>query len=140
MLRRIPTIGRTYRHIARYGEILAVFVKYGFGGLVAALRFERYLPRGMRRLATAENPDIRRLSNGDRLRMAFTELGPTFVKLGQFMSNRPDVLPPDIVSALRELQDSVTPFPAEESALVVEKEFGRPASELFESFSTEPFA
>jgi ubiquinone biosynthesis protein len=104
------------------------------------MHFERYLPRGMRRLGKVRDPAIHQLSNGDRLRLAFTELGPTFVKLGQFMSNRPDVLPPDIVAALKGLQDSVAPFPAEESAHILEKEFGRQASELFAKFASEPFA
>jgi len=111
MFRRIPTIGRTYRQIARYGEIMSVFIKYGLGDLLATLRLERYLPPGLR---PAAKPDanLHHLSHGDRLRLAFAELGPTFIKLGQFMSNRPDVLPQEIISALRQLQDSVAPFPA----------------------------
>lgn len=80
------------------------------------------------------------LSHGDRLRLAFTELGPTFIKLGQFMSNRPDVLPQEIITALRQLQDSVEPFPAEESVRILEKEFGKPVTEIFSDFSKDPFA
>jgi ubiquinone biosynthesis protein len=139
MFRRIPTIGRTYRHIARYGEIIAVFVKYGLEDLLASIRVERLLPRGMRRLPRPD-ASVRALAHGERIRMAFTELGPTFIKLGQFMSNRPDVLPPEIIAALRGLQDSVRPFDQEESIAIIEKELRKPVTGLFAEFSHEPVA
>ncbi|HUI92632.1 MAG TPA: AarF/UbiB family protein [Chitinivibrionales bacterium] len=137
MVRRIPTIGRTYRHIARYGEIIGILVKYGFDDLLATFQLDRRLNlRGQK----GTDPGVRQLSRGNRLRMAFSELGPTFIKLGQFMSSRPDVLPPEIIVALRDLQDSVTPFDPQEAVHVLERELQKPVVELFAEFSEVPVA
>ena len=139
MFRRIPTIGRTYRQIARYGEMMSVLIKYGLGDLLSTFRPALHLP--FKSGASSRAPSsVNTLSRGDRIRMAFVELGPTFIKLGQFMSNRPDVVPPEIIVALRQLQDNVAPFPAEESVKVLEKEFGKPVSGIFADFAKEPFA
>lgn len=140
MLRRIPTFGRTYRHFARYGEIITVFIKYGLGDLFASIRLERLLPWGKSRFKAKPDANLEKLSHGDRIRMALSELGPTFVKLGQFMSNRPDVLPPEIILALRDLQDSVTPFDSEEAIHILEQELGRPVDQVFKEFNRTPHA
>jgi ubiquinone biosynthesis protein len=140
MLRRIPTIGRTYRHITRYGEIITVFMKYGLGDLFASIRLERLLPRGKSRFLAKPDATLKKLSRGDRIRMALSELGPTFVKLGQFMSNRPDVLPPEIISALRDLQDAVTPFDSDEAIRILEHELHRPVDRIFKDFNRTPLA
>ncbi len=104
------------------------------------MRLERLLPRGKRRFIAKEDASLTKLSRGDRIRMALTELGPTFVKLGQFMSNRPDVLPPEIITALRDLQDAVAPFDPEESIRILEQEFHKPVAELFARFDRAPIA
>lgn len=77
---------------------------------------------------------------GERLRLVLQDLGTTFVKLGQIVSTRPDLVPEEIVSELKKLQDDVKPFPTEEAREVVERELGAPIEELFVEFGAEPLA
>ncbi|HEX5374018.1 MAG TPA: ubiquinone biosynthesis regulatory protein kinase UbiB [Aquabacterium sp.] len=77
---------------------------------------------------------------GVRLRVAMERLGPIFVKFGQMLSTRRDLLPPDVADELAKLQDQVPPFPAEESVKLVEKALGKPVSVLFKSFDVQPVA
>ncbi|MGB0221565.1 MAG: ubiquinone biosynthesis regulatory protein kinase UbiB [Sinimarinibacterium flocculans] len=77
---------------------------------------------------------------GERLRLALEELGPVFVKFGQALSTRPDLVPPDIAGQLALLQDRVPPFPAAEARRVIEAELGRPVEQLFASFDDTPLA
>lgn len=77
---------------------------------------------------------------GLHLRRALEELGPTFVKLGQVLSTRPDLVPPDVLRELERLQDRVPPFPYEEAAAQIERELGRPIHQLFARFEPRPLA
>ena len=129
-----------YRHISRYGEIASVLVKYGFGDLLSRLNIEKYLSVGKRLFRVKQRKHLEAISRWDRVRMALEELGPTFIKLGQFASNRPDILPPELIASLEKLQDSVPPFPESEAVMIVENELGKPVWELFEHFSEKPIA
>jgi Predicted unusual protein kinase len=121
-----------YRHIGRYGEIVSVLVKYGFGDLISRLKIERYLSAGRRILRVGQKKEIaERFSRWDRIRMALEELGPTFIKLGQFASNRPDILPPELIDSLERLQDSVFAFPDCEAHSIINEELGNPVENLF---------
>lgn len=77
---------------------------------------------------------------GERLRLALQELGPIYIKFGQIVSTRRDMLAPDIADALAMLQDQVAPFDGNRARQIVERELGKPVSECFKSFSTEPLA
>lgn len=77
---------------------------------------------------------------GERLRLALEALGPVFVKFGQALSTRPDILPPDVAAELAKLQDQVPPFPGEQARQIVERELGAPIDELFAEFDTTPLA
>ena len=81
-----------------------------------------------------------KLSRGDRLRLALEELGPVFVKFGQILSTRRDLLPDDMAESLKQLQDRVPPFPSEQARGIIEKSLGAPVSELFAEFSPDPMA
>ncbi|KPQ02998.1 ubiquinone biosynthesis regulatory protein kinase UbiB [Marinobacter sp. HL-58] len=81
-----------------------------------------------------------KLDRGDRLRLAFEELGPVFVKFGQILSTRRDLLPDDMALSLKNLQDKVPPFPGEVAQGIIEKSLGAPVAELFAEFSREPMA
>lgn len=81
-----------------------------------------------------------KLSRGDRLRLALEELGPVFVKFGQILSTRRDLLPDDMADALKQLQDRVPPFPGDTARQIIESALGKPVSELFSEFSAEPMA
>ncbi|MDK2925130.1 MAG: ubiquinone biosynthesis protein [Bacillota bacterium] len=109
--------------------------RYGFGYLIDQLDLKELLSPfdRARRMAEQEAP-----SRGVRLRRALTDLGPTFIKLGQLLSTRPDLLPPDVVSELAKLQDRVPPFPFAEVRQVIAAELGQEVDEVFASFDPEP--
>nr|WP_282451792.1 ubiquinone biosynthesis regulatory protein kinase UbiB [Marinobacter koreensis] len=81
-----------------------------------------------------------KLNRGDRLRLALEELGPVFVKFGQILSTRRDLLPDDMAESLKHLQDRVPPFPSDTARDIIETSLGRPVSELFSEFSADPMA
>ena len=135
-------IDRTYRNIRRYRQIVAVFIKYGFGGLLEQLNLDYYVALGKSLLNRQHirREELIRYTPGERLRLALEELGPTFVKLGQLLSTRPDLVPPEILVELRKLQDQVPGFSYAEAREQIESALGRPLSELFREFSPTPVA
>lgn len=136
MFPRISKLSRTYRHIGRYRQIVTVLVKYGFGQVVDDLRVRRYLRLGRGQVKAQD--DSRDLAV--RIRLALEELGPTFVKLGQLLSTRPDLVPLRIVQELEKLQDRAPAFPAGEARRIAEQALGRPLAEVFSEFDPEPIA
>jgi ubiquinone biosynthesis protein len=132
---------QTYRSLARVREILAVVAKYGFGDLVARLDLESALERARNLLRSRRNRrDLVRYTTEERIRLAFEELGPTFVKLGQILATRPDLVPMSLVQELRKLQDAVPPFPSEEARREIQRALGRPIDEVFARFEDAPLA
>ncbi len=137
-LLRIP---RTYKNLSRAREILAVVVKYGWGDLLDRLQLENSLDLLRHRvLRRREREAIWSYTTEERVRLAFEELGPTFVKFGQVLATRPDLVPMSLIRELRKLQDRVRPFPPHEARQQIELALGKPVSELFESFDDEPLA
>ena len=139
-IRKIGVIGRTYRHLNRYRQILTVLFKYGFGDLLELLKIDQYIEVGLQMISRNRGARVERLTRPQRLRMAFEELGPTYIKLGQILSTRPDLIPMDFIQELSKLQDDVPAFPFKEVRKVVESEFGRPPEELFDSLEEKPQA
>jgi ubiquinone biosynthesis protein len=123
--------------IFRLIGIQRVLVKYGLDDIIKEthllrpLRFVFYLfPRARDTSAPI----------GERIRLALEELGPIFIKFGQALSTRRDLLPQDIADELAKLQDNVPPFPAEEAIAILDTAYGRSVDEVFERFDVEPFA
>jgi ubiquinone biosynthesis protein len=132
---------RVTLRISRYGEIISVFLKYGFGDIIAGLNLQRYAaftgwPFRPRRIARLKMP----LSRWERVRLAIEELGPTFIKFGQFLSNRPDLVPAEFMEELVKLQDSVKPFSHTEALAILEHALKFPLSEVFFDFPAQPIA
>jgi ubiquinone biosynthesis protein len=121
------------RNLGRLTEITQVAARYGFGYVLRRNRRGDLIGGGDGDGATASD-------RGRRLREMLDELGPTFVKFGQLLSTRPDVIPPDIVVELRGLQDAVTPFPYEHVREVVEAELGLTVEQAFVEFDEIPIA
>ena len=140
-LRKLGTFGRTYRHLQRYNRILQVLLRYGFSDLIHRLHIDQYLDFGWQRLQ-GNQPEERlsRVSRPERLRLAFEELGPTFIKLGQLLSSRPDLLPPAYLEELARLQDKIPPVPWAEIDAVIQREFGVSADQIFPAFDREAMA
>lgn len=139
----ILQIDRAYRNIKRYRQIIGVFISYGFGGIIEQLNIDYYLALGKSIITLnrgGRKKDLVRYTKAQRLRLALEELGPTFVKLGQLLSTRPDIIPYAYVEELKKLQDEVPPFPYAEVVAQVESAFGRPLAEIFPEFIAEPVA
>jgi ubiquinone biosynthesis protein len=137
----ILRVNRNIRTIRRYRTILGVLIKYGFGHFVEQLNIDYYLELGKRIVTLDKIPkDLERLSQAQRLRLAMEELGPTFIKLGQLLSTRPDVLGSAYIHEFSKLQDKVPGFSFEEVNAQIQRELGYPAEELFAEFSTTPLA
>lgn len=120
-------------HIKRYGEVVAVFTKHGFGLLLKQL----WLYNPQKRSLDTDNAGA---SAGQRLKLALEELGPAFVKLGQILSIRQDILPADITKELKKLQDSVQPFPFSAVKALIETEFNDSLETIYKEFDEEPVA
>lgn len=126
--------------VRRCREIAAVFAKHGFGLLLERLGIYRYLKMKRDRSDAGAAMDNAGVSAGERLRATLEELGPAFVKLGQILSTRPDILPEDVISELQKLQDSVKPFPFSEAKQLIEAEFGDRLENIYREFEEEPTA
>jgi ubiquinone biosynthesis protein len=139
-IRKIGAIGRTYRHLNRYRQILAILFKHGFDDLLERLKVDQYIAAGLQAISKKQTLPAEKLNRHQRLRMAFEELGPTYIKLGQVLSTRPDLVPVDLANELAKLQDQVPPFPFSEVKAVVEAEFGLPPEALFDELEEQPLA
>lgn len=119
------SVGRTIRKTQRTREILAILVRYGFRSIIQELDLDRLALRGRKLVGVAE-PDaaVQREATEVRLRRALEELGPTFVKLGQVLSLRPDLVPPRWAEEFRKLQDDVPPVPFAQIEQRLEEEYG----------------
>ena len=137
----ILRVNRNIRTIRRYRTILGVLIKYGFGHFVEQLNIDYYLELGKRLVTLDKIPkDLERLSQPQRLRLVMEELGPTFIKLGQLLSTRPDVLDKAYILEFSKLQDKVPAVSFEEINAQIQRELGYPVEELFAEFSTKPLA
>jgi ubiquinone biosynthesis protein len=114
------------RNLGRLSEIAQVAVRHGFGYVVDGRK--------------ASDPALEGTARGRHLREMLDELGPTFVKFGQLLSTRPDIVPPDIIAELRGLQDDVRPFPYADVERVFRAELGQPVERLFTEFDEVPLA
>ena len=138
-IHRIGIVGRTYRHIQRYRQILTILFKYGFGDLVDVLKIEQYIEIGLQMISRKRREKIERLSRAERVRMALEELGPTFIKMGQILSTRPDLLPVEFIRELAKLQDNVPPFEFDQAKKIIETELGAPLEDIFKDFDETPW-
>jgi ubiquinone biosynthesis protein len=124
----------SYRRFRRYRQIINVLVRNGFGGLLESLKLRRVYGRAKRPM------DVRPSPRAKRLRLALEELGPTFIKVGQMLSTRADIVPADIFQELQKLQDQVPPVAAEEVASEIESELKHPMDAIFSDFDKTPMA
>ncbi len=139
-IRKIGVIGRTYRHLTRYRQILTVLFKYGFENLVEHIKIEQYIEIGLQMISRKPRAKVAKLSRAERIRMMFEELGPTYIKLAQVLSTRPDLIPVDLLSELAKLQDKVPSFPFSDAQDIIFKQLGQTVPDLFETIDKTPIA
>ncbi len=137
LLSRIESIGRGIKDLQRFRDIVSVFLRYGYTDIAEALRLPQSLELPSKRLQ-AEQERFRHLSAPERLRRAFEELGPTFVKLGQILSTRPDFVPEAFIKELSKLQYGVGPISFEEVIQVVESELRTSYKDFFRTINRRP--
>ena len=130
---------RRLKHYGRYSQIVGVLIRHGFGDLVDRMRIRSVFKVGRRSL-TRESARLANLTFAERIRLAMEDLGPSFVKLGQVLSNRPFLIPPELVMELEKLQDEVAPCSFADIEKTVEDEFKCKLTELFRNFAEEPAA
>lgn len=131
---------RFLKNLNRGREVITVLVNYGFGDLLERLGLLKYLKWGRRMISRQKQEEVEELTTALRVRLALQELGPTFVKFGQVMSTRPDLIPQEIICELLHLQEDVPTFSADDVAAVFQREFGKPADKVFAVFNREPLA
>lgn len=133
---RISTIPHLYRNVKRWGEIVSVLSKYGLADWLSQTNVDFFKDR-------LKNPDgeiLARLTREARIRLALTELGPTFIKFGQLLSTRPDVVGTELAGELKQLQSEVPADPPDQVRALLESELGQPIHELFVEFEDTPIA
>jgi ubiquinone biosynthesis protein len=133
---RISAIPQLYRNVNRWGEILSVFSKYGLANWFARLDWDfakRFFKDADGEVLAQHRPEA-------RIRLALTELGPTFVKLGQILSTRADLVGVELATELQQLQTAVRPDSPEAVRTTIERELGRNIEAIFAEFSEEPIA
>src|SRR6202022_1106434 len=124
--------------LKRLREISSVVVRHGFGELWDRARIWEVL--GRREPGERPSPEEIRATSARRFRETLAELGPTFIKLGQILSSRPDILPPDFIAELSHLQDRAAPLPVATVFQLIDQGLGRPANQLFAWVDPEPMA
>lgn len=129
----------TIENISRIRKLIEVLVKYGFEDIV--------VNTGLRNILTPKTKVTGKIGDGDqqftqtrweRIRLIMEELGPTYIKLGQMLSNRPDLVPEPLIKELEKLQDRVPPFSTEEAKEIIVSELDKPMEELFLYFDEKP--
>jgi ubiquinone biosynthesis protein len=133
---KFNALTRLERNVHRAGEIIGVLAKYGLADWVKGLNFSWIQDR----IRSIDGQHIPELKIEERVRLAFTELGTTFIKLGQMLSTRPDLVGPEMAQELAHLQIAAPADPPDMVRAAIEAEFGKPLGQLFAQFEDVPFA
>ena len=140
MLELFGGIRRTFARLQRYRHIMAVLMKYGFEELAGVVGRHLKVGIGSKGIPTATQRQMTQVGMAQRVRLAMQELGPTFIKLGQLLSTRPDLLPVEFIQELELLQDSVTPDQYPRIREEFKNQLGAYPEDIFERFDPEPIA
>jgi len=140
-IKHIGRVGKRYRHLRRYRQIIGIILKYGFENIINDMKIGRYIESGLQLIPFVKKIEtVEKLSKTKRIRLTLEELGPTFIKMGQVLSSRPDLIPVDLLNELAELQDNVPSFDFEHVKTIIASEFGKPYDKVFETMEEAPFA
>ena len=123
---------QTFKNIKRIRKIIQVLLKYGFEDVVVNTPLKKLVPKKMRLSWLRQDRPVFEYTRWERIRMVFEELGATFIKLAQVLSNRPDMLPEPLIKEFEKLQDNVPPFEFSKVKLIIEQETGKKIEDLFD--------
>jgi ubiquinone biosynthesis protein len=130
----------TFKHLSRYKQVLQVLVKYGFYDVVSHSNLRKILPKVIFHNKINGKINALNYTRYQRIRMVLEELGPTYIKFGQILANRPDILPAELIDELKKLQDAVPGFAFEEVRAIIEADLNGRIEDLFQSFDINPIA
>jgi ubiquinone biosynthesis protein len=131
---------RSTSTILRYEQVIAVLFKYGFEDLLSHSAIGKFLPKSKMIIPVRDGRLVSEYNRYERIRLACEELGTTFIKFAQIASNRPDLLPEDLIEELSRLQDRVPEVPEKDIREVLSEDLSRPLEELVEYFDYRPIA
>ncbi|HAA57750.1 MAG TPA: hypothetical protein DCE42_23485 [Myxococcales bacterium] len=135
---RVNPLGQAWQDVGRFRDIVAVLVRYGFGELIARMNLQDTFVTRM--LGHKPAPQSEGLSTPKRLLLVMQELGPTFIKLGQILSTRPDLIPEEFIEEFKTLQSSAAPLPFEKISAQLNIALPAPVDEIFDNIDPEPLA
>lgn len=136
--KNVRGIRTAIKDVARLRAISTILARHGFGAVVSKLKLAEVA--GVNKIADNLNYDANQYTVAQRVRLSVEELGPTFIKLGQILSTRPDLIPAEFIVELQRLQDDVPPMEWEDVQSQIETQLGAPYDQLFNNFSPEPLA
>ena len=131
-------IDQTIKNIKRIRKVIRVLLKYGFEDVVVNTPLGNLIPQKKRLTWSRQDRSVFEFSRWERIRMVIEELGATFIKLGQLLSNRPDILPQPLINEFEKLQNEVPPFDPEVAKKIIERETGARIDSLFSYFEDQP--
>ncbi|MBI4837583.1 MAG: AarF/ABC1/UbiB kinase family protein [Nitrospirae bacterium] len=130
----------TYKNVGRIREIVNVFLKHGFGQFIEQINLHRFIPLRKKLKVFGYWPPIEKHTIPERLRIAFSELGPSFIKLAQLLSSRPDLITRAYADEFKKLQDEVPAFPSDSAKKIIEAELKASVENIFINFEEAPVA
>lgn len=130
--------GRTVQNLRRIQQLIRVLVKYGFEDIVANTQLKRFVPAERQVNWMIREKVNWEMSRYERVRLLIEELGPTFIKLAQMLSNRPDILPESMIHEFQKLQSNVPPFSVSVVRAIIEEQTGKPLNQTFSYFDDKP--
>jgi ubiquinone biosynthesis protein len=134
VISRVNQIQKVTKNLGRMREIATLMTRFGFGTLLERIGLKTFVT------SSATDSSVEKATLPERTRMLFESLGPAFIKLGQILSGRPDLIPPEFIEEFSKLQDHVPPVPIQEIIPIVENSLGRKLADAYSSFDTEPMA
>jgi len=128
------------RDLGRIHDIASIMIRYGFGDIVHRLGMSRFLEQAGKVLRWKDSDKLARMESPERVRRAFEEMGPTFIKLGQILATRVDLFSPEWIQEFEKLQDQVLPQPFEELRAQIESDLAAAPEDLFDHLDTDALA
>ncbi len=126
--------------IGRYEQVIGILIKYGFADVASHPPFSRFVPKWAKLIPKYEGVPITDFTRYERIRMVCEEIGTTFIKFAQIASNRPDILPEELIEELQKFQDHALPVPVEDISATLENELGDKLEKAFENIDFHPIA